>query len=215
MGNLFNLEGGLMTGLSKVFDIFYLSILWLITSIPIVTIGASTTALYYGVVKVIRHERGYLTKEYFRSFKANFITGTILWLIILLFGSLLYLNMRLAVKMGGTQGYILICIYRAMFFILLCVSVYIFPNLSRFTMRKRQLIHTSFFMAMKHLPTTIVLVVIVVVSYYVIRIIPITVSFLPALSCLLFSFLMERVLKKYMPKKEDGNDESADEWYLE
>lgn len=214
MGNFFSMDGGVMTALSKIFDICYLSILWLICSIPIVTIGASTTALYYGIVKVVRHERGYITKEFFKSFKLNFLNGTVVWIVMLLFGVLLYGNMKYASHMGGNQGFLLLSVYRAMFFVLLCVMVYVFPNLSRFTMGKMQLMKTSFYMAMKHLPTTIVIVVIVLATIFAIQIIPIMVLFLPGISCLVASFLMERVLKKYMPKPDESND-ASDEWYLE
>lgn len=215
MGNLFNMEGGLMTALSKLFDICFLSILWFFCSVPVITIGASTTALYYGVVKVIRHERGYIGREFFRAFKSNFVNGTIMWVIVALATMLLYGNMKLAAQIGGNQGVILISIYRAMSFILFCTTVYIFPNLSRFTMGKKQLIKTSFLMSMKHLPSTVCLVALVFATIFAVYIVPITILFLPALSCLLFSFLMERILKKYMPEQEENADNSSDQWYLE
>lgn len=215
MGNLFNMEGGLMTALSKFFDICFISILWVICSIPLITIGASTTALYYGIVKVIRHDRGYVGREFFHSFKTNFASGTILWIIIAALSGLLYFNMKLAGQMGGNQGYLLVSVYRAMAFILLCVTAYIFPNLSRFTMGKKQLIQTSLFMSMKHLPITIVVVVILVLTMLAVQIMPVTLLFLPGVSCFLCSLLIEKVLRKYMPKKEGEEDQASDEWYLE
>lgn len=215
MGNLFNMEGGLMSVLSKIFDICYLSILWTICCIPVVTAGAATTALYYSVVKVLRRERGYLTKEFFRSFKLNFINGTVVWVLTLLAAAILYLNMNYANAIGGNTGFILLCIYRTMFFVILCTSIYVYPNLSRFTIGKIKLVQTSFFMAMRHLPTTIVIAALIVVSGIIIWIIPIFLLILPAIVGLLASFLMERVLKKYMPKKGESEDSSTDEWYLE
>ena len=60
-----------------------LNLLWLICSLPIVTIGASTTALYYASLKIIRDEEGNLAAKFFRSFRENFRQATVLWLILL------------------------------------------------------------------------------------------------------------------------------------
>lgn len=74
----------------------YLNILWLICSLPVITIGASTTALYYASLKVIREEESHCGKMFFHSFKENFKQATQLWLILL--GAGLFL---------GADGYIL------------------------------------------------------------------------------------------------------------
>ena len=73
-----------------------LNILWFICSLPIFTIGASTTALYYACLKVIRDEESHAWELFFRSFKENFKQATQLWLILL--GAGLFL---------GADGYIL------------------------------------------------------------------------------------------------------------
>ena len=61
-----------------------LNILWFICSLPIFTIGASTTALYYACLKVIRDEESHAWELFFRSFKENFKQATQLWLILLI-----------------------------------------------------------------------------------------------------------------------------------
>lgn len=215
MGNLFNMDGGLMSGLGKIFDLCLISIIWAICCIPIFTAGAATTALYYTVVKVIRRERGYLVKEYFKSFRLNFKAGTIIWLMILILSVVFFVNINFSQQLGGNTGYILLSIYRGMCFILLSVSVFLFPNLSRFVMSKRQLIKTSFLMSIKHLPTTILVDILVAATALIIYIMPIAILFLPAVTCLISSLLIERVLKKYMPKVDEDEDKQKDVWYLE
>lgn len=84
MAGFFNYENKLMTGLNKIFDCMFVSALWCILSIPIVTIGATTSALYYAVNKSIRHSRGYAYKEFLSAFKLNFKQSTIVWLVNLL-----------------------------------------------------------------------------------------------------------------------------------
>ena len=74
----------------------WLNLLWAICSIPIVTIGAATTGLYYVMLKLARGEEGNVTKMFFRSFRENFKQATVLWLILLAVGLFL-----------GADGYIL------------------------------------------------------------------------------------------------------------
>ena len=74
----------------------YLNLLWALCSLPIVTVGASTTALYYSCLKIIRGEESYVGRTFLRAFKENFKQATQLWLILL--GAGLFL---------GVDGYIL------------------------------------------------------------------------------------------------------------
>lgn len=69
----------------KATECMLLSILWVVTSLPVITIGASTTALYYAVVKVIRNNEGYGWGEFWNGFRTNFKQATIIWLVALLF----------------------------------------------------------------------------------------------------------------------------------
>ena len=84
MGNFFNLDNPLFSILNKICDMLFVSIIYIILCLPIFTIGPATTALYYAVVKVIRRERGYISREFFRSFKLNFKRGTIVGLVLTL-----------------------------------------------------------------------------------------------------------------------------------
>ena len=63
-----------------------LNFLWLICSLPVFTIGASTTALYYTSFKIAKDEGSFITTMFFRSFRQNFKQATIIWLIMLATG---------------------------------------------------------------------------------------------------------------------------------
>jgi len=213
MGSFFDMDGTVMGTLSKITDIIILSVIFLVFSLPIITIGASFTALYYTSVKCIRRGRSYLFKSFWKSFKENFGQATILWLILLIAGSILGLNIWFSGQIvSGNMGFILTCIYAMMAFTISIVTVYVFPLLSRFSMSKKKLISTAFYMAIKHLPYSILLVLIFTASLVASYIIPVLIFILPAAGTLLFSLPMERVLKKYIPASDDT---SKDEWYLE
>lgn len=216
MSGFFNMDNGIFTALSKIVDIILISIIWIICCIPIITIGPATTALYYTVVKVIRRERSYLIKEYFNSFKSNFKVGALSGILITFLYAVLIFDRIFAGKLEGTEGFILLCVFNALLFLLTCVTIYIFPILSRFNMKLKQLFKISLFMAMKHLPTTILLFIITVVFLIATYVIGIAVVVTPALYALTTSLLLERVFKKYMPEKSDDDENSVkDEWYLE
>ena len=84
----------------------YLNLLWFVCSLPIVTIGASTTALYYCCLKIVRDEDNHVGAMFFRSFRENFKQATVLWLILLGVGLFLagdgYVLYHLRQNSGGT-----------------------------------------------------------------------------------------------------------------
>lgn len=69
MGNLFNLDSGFSKFMNRVSDLFLLNILWVICSIPIITIGASTTALYSVNLNLLSENEGHITKAFLRLLK--------------------------------------------------------------------------------------------------------------------------------------------------
>ena len=76
-------ESRLHQVLTAIIDILWLGLLWLLCSLPLVTLGAASTALYYSMVKCVRHERSRATREFFHAFRQNFRQATLLWLICL------------------------------------------------------------------------------------------------------------------------------------
>ena len=218
MEDFFNLNGGIMGFMSKVADVIVLSLLWFVCSIPIVTMGAATTALYYTAVKVIRRERSYIFRSFFSSFKENFMQGTFLWLLFLAVMSLLGINIRfsrgvMALGKGRTVGFALTAVYGFMGLLAVFTALYMLPVLSRFVLKKRQILMMSLLMSVRHLPYTLLMAVIVVLSVGSMLYAPVAVCFAPAAGALLYSLPMERLLKRYIkPEETDGY---KDKWYLE
>ena len=111
MRNLFNFDGPVLQFIHKIVYSVYLNILWFLCCIPIVTVGASTTALFYVTLKMSKNEEGNITKAFFHSFRENLKQGTLIWLILLALGILL-----------GIDGYVLYVqkrtVYRSPFSVL-------------------------------------------------------------------------------------------------
>lgn len=211
MGNFFNIDGGFFSVTGKIFDLFFVSILFTICCIPIITIGPATTALYYSVVKSIRRERGYVSKEFFRSFKQNLRQGAVLSIIIVVAFLLLSFNFRVVRAMDGKKGSILFGVYLAMSIISINIMLYVFPNLSRFTLTIKQLFKNSAMMSVRHFLSTVIMLIIFVVTVMISYLVPVSLMFSPGLCALLISFMMEKILKQYTPADPD----CTDAWYLE
>lgn len=222
MSRFFSPDNKFFTGMSKIFDMLVLSLLWLILCLPIITIGPASTAFYYTVVKVIRRERSYLLKEFFRSFLLNFKQGAVLTLIYVAFIVVSYVDFRYAMQLteeGKQLGSFMMGI-----FIVLCVfvifsMVYVFPVLSRFTVTIKNLFKWAFFLSIRHIGWTL-LIAFMFVAFGVIMVfsffwMPPLVIILPGVYTLVASFPMEKVLKKYMPQEETTEEDGIDRWYNE
>lgn len=221
MSNLFNMDNPFFTALGKICDMLFLSVVWALLCIPVVTIGPANTALYYATAKVIRRERGYLFREFFKSFKMNFKRAAILGVILTFIFVVMGFDLMWAygnINGSGSTGSILFGIFIAITFLLVCFSTYAFPVLSRFDMTVKQLAKAAAFMSMRHLPFTLAMVVVTAAGVVGVLFIPILIFIAPAAVTLINSLLMERILKKYTPKTEEESEEehsSKDEWYLE
>ena len=82
MGRFFSMDNKFFTFMNKVADLCILNIICLVCCIPIVTAGASITAMYYVTLKMVRNEEAYIVRSFFKSFKDNFKQATIINLIM-------------------------------------------------------------------------------------------------------------------------------------
>ena len=191
MGKFFNYDSPIMTTINKVVDCFFLSLMWLVFSIPLVTIGASTTALYYTVNKVIRHDRSSIWKEFWGSFKQNFNQSTIVWLILCVLYYILFTN----------------CI------ILMLWTSYLFPYIARFTNTTKNILKISGFLFVRHFLTSLLLVVLFTVALVIIYLFFPAIFLVPAFYMLVAGFLLENVFKRYMSEEDLAAEEERNRVY--
>lgn len=208
MWSIFELDSPYNRIITKTVQIVYLNFLWLICCLPIVTIGASTTALYYVAMRMARNEEGYITKDFMKSFKLNFRQATILWGIILLIGFILVQDYRYFNYMGSLLGKIGSIL---MLIVFTAVTIFLFPVLSRFDNTKRNIMKTAFYMAASHWPSTLILILMFAVAGY-----GIYASVAMMVMCLLFggaflaygsSFLFNQIFNIYIQKEEKDEKE--------
>ena len=209
MDRLLNIDGPLLAFLNKTGQLIALSVLWLLCCIPVITIPAATTALYYAVCKSVRFDTGGAVKEFIRSFRANCLRGMAAGIPPALLTALLMLNLR--ILNAGEGSNVLRWATLLGLLILAVASVYICPILSRFTMKVRDIWKLAFVMAVRFLPLTILILagaaLGAAVQFYLLPI-P-ALAIVPGAMTLAATWPVEKALRHYMPPKEE-NDTS---WY--
>ena len=215
MREYFSLDGGLMRFLSKASDICIISIIWLICCLPVVTIGASTTAAYYTIIKVVKRQRGTLLLEFIQSFKRNFKDSVAIHIIYLMAEGFLVFNIHNAYRTlevrDSTMALNQLCLYAALLLLVMAAGIYTYPALSRFSMGRRELIRFSFVAMSRHLPVTILLLGVFAASFAAMVWLPAGIIFMPGICLYLYSRMMEPVLRNYMTEEMrlqwDGKEE--------
>lgn len=214
MKSIFSSDTGFARVMNKVGDIILLSILWIICCIPLITIGASTTAAYYTAAKVIRHSEGYEWNEFFKCFKLNFKSTVVMNLVFVICIAFFIFNF---IVMGGAEDemfFYLKIIYIAIGIVLIGVYAYAYPILSRFNMKSGKIMMMSLQLFFRHFPTTMGIIGLFLVTLFGMYMLPWAFFILPGVFMFIVTFLMERVLLKYMPKPEEGSEE-AEKWYFQ
>ena len=94
MGNIFNPDSKFTHFTNKFSDLITLNLWFVLTSLPLITIGASATAMHYVLLRIYRDELEYsITRNYFRSFRENFRQATAIWIIYIVFGAVLFADL--------------------------------------------------------------------------------------------------------------------------
>ncbi len=125
-------ENGKVTGfISRLVDVFWLNLLWLVCSLPILTIGASTVAAHAVCLKMVDGEEGYITRDFFKAFKANLLQATVLWLINAAAAYSLYLDWQIVIKTGD-PSVILIVVSIVWSVVVFAAFIYSYPLIARY-----------------------------------------------------------------------------------
>ena len=203
-------ESKIVAAITAVIDIITAGLLWLLCSLPVVTIGAASAALYYSVVKCIRHERGRLVKSFFQAFRRDFRTATLLWLIMLAAALVLSADIYAFNRMGGSNlpgmiGKILLIALGAFF-------PWVFAFVSRFSNTVSGTLKYCGYLALRNPGVTLLMMAELILFGLTVYLMPPLVFILPGLVCLLLSLHIEPVFK---PLTAEMSTENGDDWFNE
>lgn len=198
---IFGPDSDLMIVMTWITDAIFLSLFWIIGCVPVVTIGASTAALYDASYRAFRHKNKHSWQRFVYTFK-NSLKGGIVpgifvlammlaggWILVKMWNNAVLAGAWLAFAVGAVIGVVLLGI----------LSV-VLPMVSRFENRSMTTVRNAFAVAMANLPRTVLLGLLQAVTIFacVRLILPILV--LPSLSAVLSSLLIEPMFKPYLPE---------------
>lgn len=205
MGGIFDINNGFFRIINRIMDLILLNILWFVTSIPIVTIGASTTAAYYACMRMVRNEEGYVSSDFFRSFKQNFKQSTVIWLMCLFVGIVI----STAWWFYGIKTGFFYKILKAFVFVVIVIYVfitlYIFPVQARFDNKVKVNLKNALLLSIRHLLTTLFMVVIVALILFGAWAVPLIrlIFVMLGVSGIIFTLspMFNNIFNKYIPEE--------------
>ncbi len=199
-----NLDNPVFEIINKAVILFVLSILWLLSCMPIVTIGAANSALYYAVVKTMRWKKGYATKTFMKGLKENLKKGTIINVILLLFTIMMIFvdapMMNILFSTGEIENKFLLIMFVIKALILLAYICWIYPLLSRFDEKLIKLAQSVLYIMVRFLPRTILAMVVMVAACIIMALNWLSALIVPGITTLILSYILEPVLEKLYPE---------------
>ena len=217
----FNLHDNVVArALGRLCDLVILNILFMICSIPIITIGAATTALYTVMLKFVKDEEGYIFSGFFIAFKDNFRKATISWLIMLVIGLTITFNFFITTDIGELTGahwlqLFFVGIFSLFSLIWVFIYMYLFPLIARYESPIKSTFINAILIAIAKLPYTFLLLIIHVAPIVALLFLDIE-ALIMGLSIWLFvgfaamAWLNSKILRKVF-EVVDNREDSANE----
>lgn len=208
----FGIDNPFFAFMGRVGDILILNILFVITSIPIVTIGMSLSAMYRVTLRMARKESNYVAKEYFRACREEWKKSTVIWLIMLVSGGVLVFD----VAVGKDMWNALNAAVGALIFIWGMLFTYVFAVQARFENTVKNIFKNALYMAVCHFPFTVIMMVLNAIpalcilfgSMTMALATPIYVAAGFAVTARINSIFLSRIFRRYAQEEEEAEDES-------
>lgn len=193
-------------------QLILLSILWTVCCLPTITVGASTVALYYAVVKVLRRNQDSLFAAFFREFRNNFLQSLNINMVFLCyFGILAYFAIP---RLSATQSGADIGFYALVGLAILGALPlsFVYPTISRFYHKGGALVRFLLMVIGKHPHIVLGCTLLLAAGILLVLSNPAALLFVPGVVCYVQSLLLEPVFRKYSAADSDPNYEM---WYGE
>jgi uncharacterized membrane protein YesL len=209
MNLVFGENSPLVIGIKKFLDLMLVNLFWLLASVPLVTIGMSTTAFYDVVYKDIWHNRGTAVIDFVLSCKKNIRQSFPAGVIFLVGTALLGLDiwmLRAARQSGQLWG---------MFWVLLAIflgcwvvyAIWVFAGIARFDAPLKTICANSLALMIRHLPVSLSIAVLICASGVGIWVLPSGLFLIPVLCMLLISTMLSQVFRRYMTEEERAQED--------
>ena len=212
LDGIFNYDNKFFRAVNKLADLVILSFCWLISCIPIFTIGAASSALYSAVHKSIRRGKGYVWSGYWSAFRRDFKQATKAWLIMLLIIIVVTSDILITTQMlkaGMSMGNLSI-VFIVMECIIVACYAYTFAYIARFEQTTKLTLKNSFVILIANLPWTFLVIVILLAAVMIAYLIPLFIIILPAASVTTLEVIFEKIFRKFMTPEDLKKEQEED-----
>jgi uncharacterized membrane protein YesL len=213
MNPLFDQNSPLVRAVMWIGNVLLLSFLWAVTSIPVFTIGASTTALYSTVYNSMRFHRDSVFHGFFGAFKKNFKQATLPWLCFLALAVIFVFDISIlkgVANNGNTWGNLYVLLY----VVLVVELVYWFYTIAycaRFKSTIKACLLNSLIILYRHFLITIVILLIITAAVVLVYVIPYTIfTAAPVLMIYSMTYFIEHAFRKEMTDEQRESEKARE-----
>ncbi len=200
MHQIFSVDSPLMSALTRIGDCICLSVLWVVFSLPIFTMGPATAALYAAAYHTIRMDEGRLWQRFWGTFREEFKRSALVGLISL--GVMALLTVDVFVFRGiNMSGEPLGWLYYVALFIwcaALTWTIYLAAYTARFTGNVRETLKFGYLLILLHPLRALAVLLIALGGLAVILMVPFLLLALPGAGMLLCTFPLEKVFQAHL-----------------
>lgn len=158
MRNFFGEDGLLYRGVNKFVDLVILNVMYILSCIPIFTIGAANTSLYTLTLKMCKNEEGNIAKQYWKTFRSNLKKSTIIWCLFLVLFLMLGIDFWIFEHYDLQMKKLFQIIICAIFLITMMVYSYVFPLIAVFENTIKHYLKNAVIISMTRIGYTIFIV---------------------------------------------------------
>lgn len=200
MRGFFNYDGPLNRFFEKIGDCVILSVLWLLFSLPVITLGASTTALYHTVHRILRQDHGGIWENFWGAFRSNFKQSTMICLVLLAVFCVLGMSACSAYLLleAGQISVMPLMLLAVVIALVLMWALYLFPAVARFTSPTARILKSCAAVAAINLFWSVALLAIFAASVYLTVIMPVGLLVMPGAGMYAGSLILEHIFPKYI-----------------
>lgn len=163
MAGFFSTDSKLYRFMSRLTDLFKLNFLWLIFSLPVITLGVSTIAAYTVALKMAEGEEGYIGRDFLKAFKANLKQGIPMSFITILCVWTVYLDFQIF-RAAEENAFVFLIIGIIAAYVFTFSLLYVYPLLARYENTVLNSLKNSFNISMRYFPRSLLLVILCAVE---------------------------------------------------
>ncbi len=165
--NLFDMNGPLMNALRKLANIFLCNVMFCLLSLPVITIGASLSALFACMQAILTDdEDDVIVKQYWKAFLQNLAQATVIWVFCLLVFAFLGIYYLIVISMTGLMGRVYRISFFAMCILFLFGFQYLFPLQARYKNKVGDILKNAWLISIAALPWTLLSILLPAFAVY-------------------------------------------------